>query len=128
MLTRNQMEEVIRSGGSVLHGGRLITRVEHLPTDADLAAGNPEQEALAAAALEAQIAALQAQRDRLAQAKVPQSERAPAINSEHLGALQDTAVPSGDLATAEPAAIRAEVANGGKAERDTKKQADTGKR
>jgi predicted HD phosphohydrolase len=84
MLTRNQMEEVIRSGGSVLHGGRLITRVEHLPTDADLAAGNPEQEALAAAALEAQIAALQAQRDRLAQAKVPQSERAPAVAPMHV--------------------------------------------
>ncbi len=99
MLSRAQMEDVIRNGGSVLHGGRLITRVEHLPTDADLAAGNPEQEAMAAAALEAQIAALQAQHARLTQARMPQSGRAPAINPEHLGALQGAAVPQGDLAT-----------------------------
>lgn len=69
MLTRQQMEQAIKNGGSVLYGGRLITRTEHLPSDADLAEGNPEQEAAAAAALEAQIAALQAQRDRLGRAR-----------------------------------------------------------
>lgn len=73
MLSRAQMEDVIRNGGSVLHGGRIITRAEHLPTEADLAAGNPEQERVAAAALEAQIAALQAQYDRLTQARAPQT-------------------------------------------------------
>lgn len=76
MLTRRQMEEVIRGGGSVLHGGRLCTRIEQLPTDADLAKGNPAQEALAAQALEAQIAALQAQHDRLTQSRMPMSGQA----------------------------------------------------
>src|SRR5689334_6019815 len=73
MLSRTDMERVIQSGGSVLHGGRILTKLEHLPTEADLAVGNPEQEAVAAAALEAQIAALQAQYDRLTQAKTPRT-------------------------------------------------------
>lgn len=72
VLTRNEMEQVIVVGGSVLFQGRLIGRVQDLPTDADLAKGNPEQEAHAAAALDAQIAALQTQRARLVGGQSPQ--------------------------------------------------------
>jgi hypothetical protein len=89
MLTRSQMEQVIKDGGSVLHGGRIITRMEHLPTDADLAVGNPEQEAAVAAALEAQIAALQARHDRLMQSRTVRTGAVPAP------APEPTAEPTG---------------------------------
>jgi len=59
------MEQVIGAGGSVLHGGRLYTRVADLPTDAQLAAGDPERELAAADAMQAQIATLQAQYEQL---------------------------------------------------------------
>lgn len=64
-LSRREMEHVIRSGGSVLHAGTLYSRVEALPSEADLAKGDPAQEQAAAANLEAQIADLRAQLDRL---------------------------------------------------------------
>lgn len=41
-LTRAGMEHVIRSGGSVLHEGRTLTRVEELPSEAALAAGDED--------------------------------------------------------------------------------------
>lgn len=65
VLSRNQMEQVIRNGGSVLVGGRIITKVEHLPTDADLAAGNPEQEQAVISDLSDRIKALEQQRNAL---------------------------------------------------------------
>jgi predicted HD phosphohydrolase len=55
------MEQAIREGGSVLYGGRIITRAEHLPSAAELAQGDPAAEAAAQADLQAQIADLQAQ-------------------------------------------------------------------
>lgn len=96
-LTREQMARVIEDGGSVLHGGRLITRLEHLPTEADLAKGNPEREAAAAAALDAQIAALMIQRDQLGQRTV---RTGATVNPDHLATLQGALQPPpGDLAT-----------------------------
>lgn len=65
-LTREQMEQVINGGGSVLVGGRLITRVQDLPSPAQLAAGNPEQEQATLADLQAQIRRLEQERDGLA--------------------------------------------------------------
>jgi cell division protein FtsB len=64
-LSRDQMEAVIANGGSILYGGRLITRVEHLPSEADLAAGDPTAEAKAAEKLERQMAQLQEQMKKL---------------------------------------------------------------
>jgi hypothetical protein len=81
-LSRGEMEAAIAEGGSVLYGGHLISRVQDLPSAADLARGNPEQEAAAAAALEAQIAALQAQRAQLGQA-APTSQSGAAPTTEH---------------------------------------------
>jgi hypothetical protein len=68
-LSRADMERVIKDGGSVLHRGILHTRVETLPTEADLAEGDPAREQAAREALDAQIAALTAQRSRLDQAQ-----------------------------------------------------------
>lgn len=65
MLSRSEMEAIIAGGGSVLHGGRIITRVADLPSELDLAAGDPEREAAAAAELEQRIAALEAQLARV---------------------------------------------------------------
>lgn len=60
-LNRKEMEAVIASGGSVLYGGRTIAHASQLPSEADLAKGDPEAETAAANALQQQIADLQAQ-------------------------------------------------------------------
>lgn len=65
VLTRSQMEQAISSGGSVLLGGRLYTRAAELPSDAQLAQGDPDRELAAGAVLEQQISAMQAQLDQL---------------------------------------------------------------
>lgn len=57
-LTRRGMEHVIAAGGSVLHGGRSISKLHELPSAADLAKGN-------AALTESTRDALLAERDRL---------------------------------------------------------------
>jgi hypothetical protein len=59
------MEKVIASGGSVLHEGRILSRVADLPSEAALASTDAER-ADALSALNAKIAALQAQADALA--------------------------------------------------------------
>jgi hypothetical protein len=60
-LTREQMETVIRRGGSVLHNGQTITRVQDLPSLAELAQGDPAAEAEALKALQQQMAEVQSQ-------------------------------------------------------------------
>lgn len=62
-LTREQMEQVIQSGGSIIHAGRHISTLSDLPNEEQLAAGNPEAEAAAAENLRQQIADLQARLD-----------------------------------------------------------------
>jgi hypothetical protein len=62
---RAAMEQAIRSGGSVMYQGRLITAVEQLPSAAELAAGDPAAEAEAQASLQTQIAELQRQMAQL---------------------------------------------------------------
>lgn len=61
MLTHEQMREVIREGGSVLYRGRVISRIEDLPSPAVLAIGDPAKEQEIAHSLQAQIDQLQAQ-------------------------------------------------------------------
>lgn len=80
------MEQVIRDGGSVLHGGQIITKIEHLPAEAQLAKGNPEQEAAVADSLQAQIASLQAQLATLQGQQPAGGEQAP---QDDLGGLPD---------------------------------------
>jgi hypothetical protein len=73
MLSRDEMVKIIAGGGSVLHGGRIISREADLPSEADLAQGDPARAADVAADLQAQIAALQAQVAQL-QAPTPTKE------------------------------------------------------
>ena len=64
-LTREEMEAVIASGGSVLHKGQTLWKMEHLPSAADLVAGDPAGAAAVGSALDAQIAHLQNERAKL---------------------------------------------------------------
>ncbi len=72
-LTRAEMEAVIDAGGSVLHDRQVITRREDLPSEADLAAGDPDKSQEVADKLKAQIADL---KEQLAQAQTQQKEAA----------------------------------------------------
>lgn len=89
MLSRNEMEAVIRNGGSVLHGGRLLSKIEHLPTDADLAlaSGDTRQAGSVASALQAQMAALQGQIDQLAAAQGHTGDQHPQTGDHPFVAL-----------------------------------------
>lgn len=60
-LTRKQMESVIDSGGSVMYNGRIIAHKHVLPSEAQLAAGNPAMEKEATVLLTDEIAKLNAQ-------------------------------------------------------------------
>jgi DNA uptake protein ComE-like DNA-binding protein len=64
-LTRKEMEAAIAIGGSVLYKGQMLWQAGQLPTEADLAEGDAAQSAVVASSLDIQIAALQAQRDRM---------------------------------------------------------------
>lgn len=50
-LSRPEMEAIIGRGGSVLHGGRIITRVADLPRAEELAGDDPNAQAEALEAL-----------------------------------------------------------------------------
>ena len=65
MLTYEGMKKVIEQGGGVSYGSAIITDVKALPTKAQLAKGNAKKTAAASAELDAQIAALQAQKAAL---------------------------------------------------------------
>lgn len=71
MLTREQMEQVLARGGSVLHQGRIISRAQDLPSAAELAAGDENQETQVANALQQQIDELHAQLAKLQPAAKP---------------------------------------------------------
>lgn len=65
-MSRERMEEVIKRGGSVLYEGVTLTRIEDLPNESELAAGDPERSAMAAEDIDRKIAELQSQKDLLA--------------------------------------------------------------
>jgi hypothetical protein len=66
---REQMIAVIRNGGSTVHKGKHIKHVSQVPSEAELAAGNPQAEAEAAARLKAQAEEIDAQLKQLEAAK-----------------------------------------------------------
>lgn len=72
MRTRTEMEQIIQSGGSVVYHGRILSSLHDLPSDAELAAGNPERETIAVTTLQQQIADLQAQLAQLQLSQAPQ--------------------------------------------------------
>jgi hypothetical protein len=69
-ITRHGMEHVIRSGGSVIHNGKHITKIDDLPTSADLA-NTPEERAAARAQLESQQKQVNDQLAQLDAAETP---------------------------------------------------------
>lgn len=83
-LSRKDMEEVIKGGGSVLHDGRIITSVEDLPKPEELAETDAER-AATAEDLRREIAERQ---DRLAALEVRNSGATAGGNS-----------PNGETAT-----------------------------
>jgi hypothetical protein len=69
MLSRQEMIDIIRGGGSVLiHGVGVVARVRDLPSEAMLAAGDRAREDAALAALEAQLQAKQAELEQAREA------------------------------------------------------------
>jgi hypothetical protein len=65
-LTREGMEQAIKDGGSVkLQNGRIVSKIEDLPTLAELAAGNPGAEKIAREILEQQKRDIDAQLAKL---------------------------------------------------------------
>jgi hypothetical protein len=70
-LTRSGMEHVIRSGGSVLHDGTVYTKLDTLPSEADLAKGDADAENAARENLLRQREALDQQLASLGATKAP---------------------------------------------------------
>jgi hypothetical protein len=98
-LSREEMERVIREGGSVLYGGRTISRLEDLPNEVDLAQGDEAKQQALAADIDAQIAALITQRARLVSgAPAVQQQSAPPASGEASAAPPsgETTPPSGE--------------------------------
>lgn len=91
-LTRAEMERVIAEGGSVLHGGQHISQIKDLPTEADLAKGDPDKEQAAAGNLQAQIDALQAQLGAL---QTQNDQQTQELESLRVGELRDRAKAAG---------------------------------
>jgi hypothetical protein len=56
------MEQIIIQGGSVSIGGKVISRVQDLPSETSLATNDPEALKTVIAGIDTQIAALQKQR------------------------------------------------------------------
>jgi hypothetical protein len=46
-LTRAGMEQAIKDGGSVMYKGKILTSLDQLPSEADLAAGDSQRESQA---------------------------------------------------------------------------------
>jgi hypothetical protein len=92
-LTRAGMEAALKAGGSVLHKGEILTDHHQLPAEADIVQGDAEASAALLASLDEQIAALSAQRNRLAkeqehakaEAKPEAAAEAPAAEDETVG-------------------------------------------
>ena len=75
VLTLDGMKATIQNGGMVLHGGKFITKVDDLPTAAELAKGDPKEEKRVAADLQQQMKDLQAQLDELKKPTVTPEEQ-----------------------------------------------------
>ena len=69
------MEQVIVRGGSVSYKGRVISRMQDLPSEAELSVGDPVRADQAIDRLQAQIDALQKQVDQLTASKTPKVEK-----------------------------------------------------
>lgn len=96
MTQREQMEKAIKSGSGVLYSGRIITQLEHLPTDAELAANDSKKVGSRKDEIKAEIEVLQRELDRLEVAERPAGLPAS-------GATADAPAPAGVKAPSEEA-------------------------
>lgn len=83
--TRAEMEQIIHEGGSVSVGGRVISRLEDLPSAAELAAGDPKAEAATIKDIDRQIAALEKQKKQLQQAAEDRKKAEAAAKAAETG-------------------------------------------
>jgi hypothetical protein len=90
-LSRSDMEKTIKEGGSVIHKGEHITRVEDLPTDTDLAIGDESAEDTQMRRLEEQQKALEQEKTRLAKAR---ADRALAMKAQEKAAAESEEAPA----------------------------------
>jgi hypothetical protein len=97
--TREGLEAVIRSGGSVLHNRDSVTDVRDLPDAAELAGTDPAKHEAVLDGLDRQIADLQAQRSA-AERKRQAAERS--AREQPRG--EETGAPAGQERQAEPGA------------------------
>lgn len=83
-LTRAGMEHVIATGGSVMHNGTLLERVDDLPAEEDLAAGDSRRLDAIASSYDEQIATLQGRRAAIdrEQQRAEAKATAPAAGQE----------------------------------------------
>jgi hypothetical protein len=79
-LTRQEMEETIRQGGSVIIDGRSYATIESLPSEADLAKGDESREKALLATFDQQLTNISRQRDDLL--KQQQDRRAAAARQQ----------------------------------------------
>jgi hypothetical protein len=70
VLTRDQMVAIIQRGESVMIGSEVYDSVDRLPSEAQLAQGDPAREGVALANLDAQMAALAAQKELILNAQL----------------------------------------------------------
>lgn len=68
MKTRTEMEQIIIQGGSVSIDGRVISRVQDLPSETTLATNDPDALKAVITGIDTQITALQKQRKQAEQA------------------------------------------------------------
>lgn len=80
-MSRADMERTIQNGGTVLHGGVLIERIEDIPDGLELARDNPEQFQAEKDAMQRRIDDLQA---KLEQARNYTDDMGASIPSEGL--------------------------------------------
>jgi hypothetical protein len=70
-LTRHGMEEAIRNGGSVIHNGVVVSRLDQLPSEAELAQGDTAAENAALSSLDDRQAALDRERALITSRRTP---------------------------------------------------------
>jgi hypothetical protein len=82
MVDRKVLEQAIREGGSVLIEGRIITRLEDLPSNMELAKGDEDRQAAILAQMEADLQAKQAELDALKAKLKPAASEPPSQKSD----------------------------------------------
>jgi hypothetical protein len=112
-LTRQQMEDTIRQGGSVIIDGRSYATIESLPSEADLAKGDESREKALLATYDQQLTTISRQRDdllkqqqdrRAATAKQQQEQQGEPPTAQSKAALPAPSAPSEVRAPSPPPA------------------------